>query len=360
MLVPTITKSWCIICFADNERVRYTACIALRPTEFSLQGRTMQFSVRLLATACAFALSTVALGSTPPDNWQTATSTAGGFSVDMPGKYVEAPGKNRVRTVELKLADGDDRLCLCTVTITGAFYPTAVLGRDEVAQALEKRELNDTQGATLVGSKDVKVQGLPAHRMEFIKEENGSKSFVDELIILAGNREFDLTVVSGPNVASISNRVFTSFKLADPRFVGPGEWVPIDLPDWGFSLSMPGFPERSHPRGADDVLILQNYGFELFAAKVSGAAAHAKEYIDQKQASLVEVYKGKIDSQRDVPMQGATARRIAMTFNNGASRIDSLILVKNDKLVMMQVVNSRLPGVDSRSVENYLNSINFK
>jgi hypothetical protein len=49
-----------------------------------------------------------------------------------------------------------------------------------------------------------------------------------------------------------------------------------------------------------------------------------------------------------------------IAYNGGISRLESLMLVHNDCILLMQVVNSRPPGIDAKMTEGYLQSIQFK
>lgn len=319
-------------------------------------GRSSGFVIVL-----SFAFATITTSQPLPASWKTVTSAAGGFTIDLPGASAESAGKNKIRSIDLRLTDEDAHRCLCLVTVTAAFYPVSVFTRTNASDYFKQNEQGFSSGASHMSGENLEIQRLPARRIGFIRDSVGGKIGQNELIVVAGNRVFHVSVFSKPGSNEIADRVFSSFKLSDPQFVNPNEWITVDMPEWGFSVKMPGFPERiQSPPGAERVLLLKNYAFELTATTVPSSSAHAREFLDQKQADLATAYQGVVTSHKDLQFAGATARRLPVSFNSGASRLDSLLLVKQDHVLFLMVVNAQSPGVDSQTVEKYFSSVALK
>jgi hypothetical protein len=294
-------------------------------------------SARAIALAFVFSFSIPSL-SQLPGGWKEVPSTAGGFTVSLPGEIDGSSGTNQIRSVQVR-SKGPQGV----FSVTASFWPVSINSRPEAASFLDglnKPHSDNTGTEKYLSSKHVEYQGLPARVIQAETSRNGLKFYSTYVDVMAGNRIFSLICSTADAKSPVTEAVLKSFRVWNPIYVNPDETVLLEFPKWGFAVRMKGFPEEEErSAGQSRFFSVSNYSEQVTVADYSpkpwSDASTVLDQIEKDQGGLCGARRGSLLSHTAVVGEGTSGRRLRIRCEGKDSPVEMLVILKGNRMFMM-------------------------
>lgn len=239
------------------------------------------------------------------------------------------------------------------------FWPVS-LGRREDAEKQFSSLYKSTFSSFCAESRVevTEVQGLPARLIRASKCGNPPVLNEVSLWVFAGNRLFTFDVYMTPLKHIDAERLVASFKIADPRFINPGEWTAFECSEGGFSVSLLGFPLRqmqATPMGT--VYSLENYAYSASSLPPLPGGKPG-DTLDKLERMAQEPVHGTVLQRTNLKSGGLSARKLKVSYQNAEGTfINSVfIILGNGREYFLSVTSKQSTPIAQADVDRFFNS----
>lgn len=340
-----------LICFSD-QRIRQG-----KERCFGCVKRTA-FSISLCVVTVLFGSQFLSAATEEKKQWPQYVSKDGGFEFAAAGEVKESSPARGIRQVRAVVDMGGDG----SYQAIAGFFPVSLGSRDDAEKEFSTLKASERSLCAEEHFEKTEVQGLPARVLHGTKCGNSHDTNWLGIWVFAGNRSFNFEIFTSPlfEKREVTKRILASFKITDPRFVGPGEWTAFDCVEGGFSVSLPGFPaHQTQPvPGAPDKTIYTLSNYTLVASSFSAAPGKPGDLLSNAVKGVEKSYQIAVTDRTDLTYEGLPATILKFDFQNPNGRFhqSAFILVGKEHDYILAVTRSVDKPMEQSDLDRFFRS----
>ena len=240
-----------------------------------------------------------------------------------------------------------------------SFWPVSLANREDTDKEFSSR-FKSIYAASCADARfeRTSVEGLPAYLFRGSKCGNLQTARHLGLWVFAGNRLFTFDLYPVAQKTEDTERILSSFKIASPRFMSPGEWTTFEHPFGGFSVSFMGFPlhQAIAARPGATIYSLENYAY--FAGALPAIPGTRDEVLDAVEKLVQTTAHGTVTAKYDLTSAGLPARKLRISYQTPGGQMVKFVfaLVAKEKEYLLTVSCKEQTPIPQSDVDHFFDS----